>query len=67
MLDRAKTWYHRYGRWSLLMSWVPVVGDPLTVVAAVMREPLSTFIILVTIAKFARYVVVAAVTLNLIG
>ena len=67
MLERAKGWYHRYGRWSLLLSWVPIIGDPLTVVAGVMREPLSTFVILVTVAKLARYVVLASVTLNVIG
>lgn len=67
MLERAKVWYHRYGRWSLLLSWVPVVGDPLTVVAGVMREPFSSFIILVAVAKLARYILVAAVTLNLMG
>ena len=33
-LSRATSWYSRYGRWSLLLSWVPVIGDPLTVVAA---------------------------------
>lgn len=67
MLERAKAWYHRYGRWSLLLSWVPVIGDPLTVVAGVMREPFPTFIVLVAIAKLARYIVVAAVALNFMG
>jgi membrane protein YqaA with SNARE-associated domain len=67
MLEWAKVWYHRYGRWSLLLSWVPVIGDPLTVVAGVMREPFSTFIVLVAVAKLARYIAVAAVTMNLIG
>ena len=32
-LERAQGWYHRFGRWSLLASWVPIVGDPLTVIA----------------------------------
>ncbi|MBD0414580.1 YqaA family protein [Oryzicola mucosus] len=63
--DRAKAWYHRYGRWSLLLCWVPVAGGPLTLVAGVLREPLWSFMALVSIAKFARYAVVAAVTLNL--
>lgn len=36
-LERAQRWYHRYGKWTLLLSWVPIVGDPLTV-AGVMRE-----------------------------
>jgi len=67
MLERAKAWYHRWGRWSLLLSWVPVIGDPLTVIAGVMREPFSTFILLVSVAKLTRYIAVATVTLKLIG
>ncbi len=62
-LERAQSWYRRYGRWSLLGSWLPVVGDPLTVVAGVMREPLVPFLVLVTIAKGTRYFVLAALTL----
>lgn len=62
-LSRAEAHYHRYGRWSLLASWVPIVGDPLTVVAGVMREPLLSFLIIVTIAKAARYLAVAAAAL----
>lgn len=67
MLERAKAWYHRYGRWSLLLSWVPIIGDPLTVVAGVMREPFWTFIVLVAVAKLARYVAVAALAVSLVG
>lgn len=63
-LERAQSWYRRYGRWSLLGSWLPVVGDPLTVVAGVMREPLVPFLLLVTLAKGARYVVLAALVLS---
>lgn len=65
-LDKAQAWYARYGKWSLLGSWLPIVGDPLTVVAGVMREPLGSFLVLVTLAKGARYLVLAAVTLSLI-
>jgi membrane protein YqaA with SNARE-associated domain len=61
---KAERWYHQYGRWSLLLSWVPVVGDPLTIVAGVLREPLPVFLALVTVAKTARYVAVAAITLG---
>lgn len=57
-LERAKGWYHRWGRWSLLLSWVPLAGDALTVAAGVMREPLWSFVVLVALAKGARYVVV---------
>lgn len=64
MLERAMKWYHRYGRWSLLLSWVPVVGDPLTVVAGALREPFWSFVAIVAIAKISRYLVVAAITLS---
>jgi membrane protein YqaA with SNARE-associated domain len=57
---RAEGWYRRYGRWSLLLSWVPVIGDPLTIVAGILREPLPVFLALVTVAKVGRYAAVAA-------
>ncbi|MDM9626598.1 YqaA family protein [Rhizobium sp. S152] len=66
-LDRAQRWYRRYGKWSLLASWLPVVGDPITVVAGVMREPLPVFLLLVTIAKTARYAILAVITLGIVG
>jgi membrane protein YqaA with SNARE-associated domain len=61
-LDRAASWYHRYGRWTLLLSWAPIIGDPLTVVAGVLREPLPSFLVLVAIAKTVRYMVVFMLT-----
>lgn len=63
-LDKATGWYHKYGRWSLLLSWAPFIGDPLTLAAGVLREPLWSFLLLVSVAKTARYVIVAALTLN---
>lgn len=66
-LARAERWYRRYGRWSLLGSWLPVIGDPLTVMAGVLREPFASFVVLVTLAKGARYVFLAAVTLAWLG
>lgn len=63
-LDRAAGWYRRYGRWSLLLSWAPFVGDPLTLAAGILREPIGSFLILVAIAKTVRYIVVAALTLG---
>lgn len=59
-LERAEAWYRRFGRWSLLLSWVPIIGDPLTVVAGVLREPLPVFLLLVGLAKAGRYIIVAA-------
>ena len=64
VLDRAAGWYHRYGRWSLLLSWAPIIGDPLTLVAGVLREPFRSFIVIVTLAKLGRYLVLAAATLQ---
>lgn len=63
-LEKAQQSYLRYGRWSLLFSWVPIIGDPLTVVAGVMREPLWSFLLIVTLAKGVRYLVLTAVTLG---
>lgn len=64
-LNRAARWYRRYGRWSLLLSWAPIVGDPLTVVAGALREPLWSFVLIVAAAKVARYLAVAAATVGL--
>lgn len=63
-LEQAQNWYRRYGRWSLLGSWLPIIGDPLTVVAGVLREPICTFLLFVTVAKGLRYLVLAALTLS---
>ncbi|VXB13091.1 YqaA family protein [Pseudomonas sp. 8O] len=62
-LQQAQGWYARYGRWSLLLSWMPVIGDPLTLVAGVMRERLWIFVVIVTLAKAGRYAALAAITL----
>lgn len=63
-LESAQSWYRRYGKWSLLLSWVPIIGDPITVAAGVLREPFPVFLLLVTIGKASRYVALAAATLG---
>jgi membrane protein YqaA with SNARE-associated domain len=63
-LARAGERYRRFGYWSLLLSWVPVIGDPLTVMAGVLREPFWRFLLLVTVAKLGRYLVLVWVTLQ---
>lgn len=63
-LDKARRHYERWGYWTLLLSWVPIIGDPLTLVAGVMRKPLWRFLLLVTVAKSLRYGVLAAATLH---
>lgn len=65
-LVRAEAWYRRFGRWSLLLSWVPIIGDPLTVVAGVLREPLPVFLLLVGLAKVGRYAILAAAVQGLV-
>ena len=60
-LMRAERFYRRYGRYSLLLSWVPIIGDPITIIAGVMREPLWSFMLLVSLSKSVRYLFVAGV------
>ena len=60
-LEGAQARYRRYGRWSLLLSWLPVIGDGLTVAAGIMREPLPSFLLLVGAVKTARYLLVVAI------
>jgi len=61
---RVERWYARYGVWSLLFAWLPIGGDPLTVVAGAMRTNLVLFLVLVTAGKLGRYSVLVAATLN---
>ena len=58
-LRRAQAWFRRYGVWSLLFAWAPIIGDALTVIAGVMRVRIVPFVILVAAGKGLRYVVVA--------
>lgn len=57
-LIQASTLFNRYGYWLLLFSWVPFIGDPLTVVAGSLRVNFWLFFILVTVGKAARYLMV---------
>lgn len=52
---KAQAWFTRYGSWSLLFSWVPVIGDPLTLIAGIMQVPIGRFLLLVTVGKVLRY------------
>ncbi len=55
VLRRAQAHFQRYGQFSLLFAWLPVIGDPLTVVAGMLRTRIWVFILLVTVGKGARY------------
>jgi len=63
--EQAAGWFERYGVWSLLFAWAPVVGDPLTVIAGAFRVRFVPFLLLVTIGKFVRYLFVFWVALSL--
>ncbi len=55
---KASSWFEKYGKWSLLFSWVPIVGDPITFVAGTMRTNFIIFLLLVSIGKILRYLFV---------
>lgn len=57
--ERYCALYQKFGLWSLLASWVPIIGDPLTVMAGIFRTPLLVFLPIVAFAKLLRYLVVA--------
>ncbi|MBU0909298.1 MAG: DedA family protein [Proteobacteria bacterium] len=61
-LARAQLFYRRYGSWSLLFSWLPVIGDPLCLAGGALRINFILFSLLVFAGKLARYAVIAAVT-----
>ena len=50
--------FNKYGKWSLLLSWVPFIGDPITFVAGTLRFSLVPFLILVSIGKVGRYLII---------
>jgi membrane protein YqaA with SNARE-associated domain len=58
-LAAAQARYRRFGKYSLLLSWLPIGGDALTVAAGLMREPLPIFLTIVAIAKLGRYIALA--------
>ena len=57
-LAKAQRQFQRFGSWSLLLAWLPVVGDPLTLVAGVLRLRFTMFLLLVLLGKATRYAVV---------
>lgn len=57
-MRRAETWFSRYGLWTLLFAWLPIVGDPLTLIAGVLRVPLPMFVLLVGLGKALRFAIV---------
>jgi membrane protein YqaA with SNARE-associated domain len=57
-LDKSQHWFARWGQWAVLLAWMPVIGDPITVAAGVMRMDFIRFLILVSLSKTLRYMAV---------
>jgi membrane protein YqaA with SNARE-associated domain len=55
-IAKSEMYFKKYGIWSLLLSWVPVIGDPLTVIAGILKINFFTFLLLVSISKTSRYI-----------
>lgn len=55
-LERSRQYFQKYGLWSLLLAWVPIIGDPLTLLAGVLKVRFGIFFVLVSISKIFRYV-----------
>jgi membrane protein YqaA with SNARE-associated domain len=66
-LEKARTRFNRYGQWSLLLGWLPLGGDALTLVGGIMRVPWLNFVILVAIGKGLRYGLVIWLVLEASG
>ena len=55
-IAKGEIYFKKYGIWSLLLAWVPIIGDPLTIVAGILRVKYFTFLLLVSISKISRYI-----------
>lgn len=52
---RALRWFERFGKWGLLMSWLPFIGDPLTIVAGIGRVNFIFFMLVAYSVRILRY------------
>ena len=64
-LENAQNQFNRYGVYSLLFAWLPIVGNPLTVIGGIFKVRFSVFLILVTLGKGARYLAVIALAIGI--
>ena len=66
-INKASSLFTKYGKWSLLLGWVPFIGDPITFVAGTLRYSFLPFVFLVSIGKIARYLVVYLLSIGIIN
>jgi membrane protein YqaA with SNARE-associated domain len=57
-IEKSSKWFNKFGRWSLLFAWVPIIGDPLTLAAGLLGVKFIEFLILVSIGKVGRYLLI---------
>jgi membrane protein YqaA with SNARE-associated domain len=57
-MKQAKVFFEKYGGGTLLLSWMPIIGDPLTFIAGVLGYSFKRFVLIVALAKGVRYAVV---------
>ena len=55
-IAKGEIYFKKYGIWSLLLAWVPIIGDPITILAGVLRVKFLTFLLLISISKISRYI-----------
>ena len=60
-IQKTTKLYEKWGVWSLLLAWMPFIGDPLTLVAGIFKTNVWLFLVLVTIGKAGRYILVVSV------
>ena len=66
-IDKASLFFKKYGKWSLLLGWVPFIGDPITFVAGTFKYPFLTFLFFVSIGKIGRYLIIYLLSISAIN
>lgn len=62
-IGKYSKFFNKYGGFTLLLSWVPIIGDPITFIAGILKYNFKRFLFLVTLAKFSRYLFLALIVL----
>ena len=63
-INKAKKYFSKYGAYSLLLSWMPIIGDPITFIAGILKYDIKRFILIVILSKFGRYFILYPYTNN---
>ena len=62
-IEKYKSFFDKFGGFALLLSWAPIIGDPITFIAGILKYDIKKFLFLVTLAKFFRYLVLALIVI----